>query len=169
MVSVTSKGPTSLITFSAQQQDYDLNNYLSRKQAESDRVTGVYVHEKCRRDYNNRKRILSLKPESELKKLKIETRKSTENFDQLLHCFLCGKACAQDLKHPKRIDCHYALTFEVRNTILRNCHQRIDEHRDDEWAPQVQGRVYSCIDFVAAEARYHAACYTRFSARKLAQ
>ena len=81
MVSVTSKGPTSLITFSAQQQDYDLNNYLSRKQAESDRVTGVYVHEKCRRDYNNRKRILSLRPESELKKLKIETRKSTENFD----------------------------------------------------------------------------------------
>ena len=57
MVSVTSKGPTSLIKFSAQQQDYDLNNYLSRKQAESDRVTGVYVHEKCKRDYNNRKRI----------------------------------------------------------------------------------------------------------------
>ena len=33
-------------------------------------------------DYNNRKRISSLKPDSELKKLKIETRKSTtENFN----------------------------------------------------------------------------------------
>ena len=169
LVSVTSKGLTSLIAFSAQREDYDLNNYLSRKQAESDRVTGVYVNEKCRRDYNNRKRISFLKPDSQLKQLKIETRKSTENFDWLLHCFLCGKTCAQDLKHPKRSDCHYASTFEIKNTILRNFRQRIEKHRDDEWALQIQRRVYSCIDFVVAEARYHAACYTRFSTRKLAQ
>ena len=141
LVSVTSKGLTSLIAFSAQREDYDLNNYLSRKQAESDIVTGVSVHEKCRRDYNHRKRISSLKPDSELKKLKIETRKSTENFDCLLHCFLCGKTCAQDRKHPKRSDCHYTSTFDIRNTILRNCLQRIEEHSDDEWALQVQRRV----------------------------
>ena len=30
---------------------------------------------------------LSLKPESELKKSKFETRKSTENLSWLLHCF----------------------------------------------------------------------------------
>ena len=53
LVSVTSKKLTSQITFSAEREDYDLNNYLSRKQAESDRVTGVYVHEKCRKNYNN--------------------------------------------------------------------------------------------------------------------
>ena len=123
LVSVTSKGLTSLIAFSAQREDYDLNNYLSRKPAESDRVTAVYVYEKCRRDYNNRKRISSLKPDSELKKLKIETRKSTENFDWLLHCFLCAKTCAHDPKHPKRSDCHYASTFEIRNTILANSKQ----------------------------------------------
>ena len=81
LVSVTSKGLSSLIAFSAQREDYNLSNYLSRKQAESDRVTGVDVHEKCRRDYNTRKRISSLKPGSELKKLEIETRKATENFD----------------------------------------------------------------------------------------
>ena len=121
LVFVTSKGLTSLIAFSDQREDYDLNNYLSRKQAESDRVTGVYVHKKCRKDYNNHKRILSLKPDSQLKKVKIKTRKSTENFDWLLHCFLCGKTCAQDPKHPKRSDCHYASTFEITNTILRNC------------------------------------------------
>ena len=138
LVSVTSKKLTSLTTFSAEREDYDLNNYLIRKQAESDRVTGVYVFEKCRRDYNNRKRVLSLKPDSELKKLKIETRKSTENFDWLLYCFLCGKTCTQDPKHPKRNYCHYASTFEIRNTILRNGRQRIEEHRDDEWALQVQ-------------------------------
>ena len=141
LVSVTSKKLTSLTTFSAEREDYDLNNYLSRKQAESDIVTGVSVHEKCRRDYNHRKRISSLKPDSELKKLKIETRKSTENFDCLLHCFLCGKTCAQDRKHPKRSDCHYTSTFDIRNTILRNCLQRIEEHSDDEWALQVQRRV----------------------------
>ena len=107
-----------------------------------------------------------LKPDSELKKLKIETRKSTENFDWLLHCFLCGKTCTQD---PKQSDRHYASTFEIRNTILRICCQRIEEHRDNEWALQAQRRVYSCIDFVVTEAHYHAACYIRFSARTLAQ
>ena len=34
---------------------------------------------------------------------------------------------------------------------------------------QIQRRVYSWIDFLAAEARYDAGCYTRFSARKQAQ
>ena len=168
LLSVTSKGLSSLIVFSAQREDYDLNNYFSRKQVESDRVTGVYVHEKCRRDYNNRKRISSWKPDPELMKLKIETRKFTENSDWLLHCFLCGKTCAQDPKHPKRNYCHYASTFKIRNTILRNYRQRTEEHWD-EWALQVKRRVYICINFVAAEARYHAACHTRFSARKLAQ
>ena len=100
-ISVTSKGLTSPIAFSAQREDYDLNNYLSRKQAERDRLTGVYVHEKWRREYNNCKIMLPLIPDSELKKLKIETRKSTENSDWLLHCFLCGKTCAQDPEHPK--------------------------------------------------------------------
>ena len=89
--------------FSAQREDHDLNNYLSRKQAESDKVTGVYVHKKCRRDYNNHTRISPLKPDSELKKLKIETRKLTENFSWLLHCFLYGMTCAQDPKHPNEV------------------------------------------------------------------
>ena len=67
LIYVTSKGLRSLIVFSVQREDYDLNNYLNRKQAESDRVTGVYIQEKHRRDYNNRKRISPLKPDSELK------------------------------------------------------------------------------------------------------
>ena len=72
-------------------------------------------------------------------------------------------------KHPKWSDGHYASTFEIRNTILHNCSQQIEEHREDEPALQVQRQVYSCIDFVAAEAWYHTACYTGFSARKQAQ
>ena len=74
LVSVTSKGLTSLIGFSAQ-RDYDLNNYLRRKQAESDKVAGVYVHEKCRRDYNNRKRISSLKHDSNRKNRSLKQEK----------------------------------------------------------------------------------------------
>ena len=58
--------------FSVQREDYDLNNYLNRKQAESDRVTGVYIQEKRRRDYNNRKRISPLKPDSELKSWRLK-------------------------------------------------------------------------------------------------
>ena len=117
LVSVTSKGLTNLIEFSAQREGYNLNNYLSRKPAESHKITGVYIHEKSRRNYNNCKRFSSLKPDSELKKLKFETRKSTENFNWLLHCFLCGKTCEQDTKHPKRSDCQYASTFEIRNSL----------------------------------------------------
>ena len=75
LVSVTSKGLTSRIGFSVKREDYDLKNYLSRKRAESDKVSSVYVPEKCGKDYNNRKRISSLKPGSELKKLKFETKK----------------------------------------------------------------------------------------------
>ena len=87
----------------------------------------------------------------------------------VLLSLLCGKTYAQDPKHPKQSDCHYASTFEIRNTNLHNCLQQIDEHRDDKFVLQVQRRLYSCIDFVAAEARYHAGCYTRFSARKQAR
>ena len=50
----------------------------------------------------NSKRISSLKPDSELKKPKSETGKSTENFNWLLYCSLYGKTCAQDPKHPER-------------------------------------------------------------------
>ena len=132
LVSVTSKRISSLNPFSAQREDYDLSNYLSRKQAESNRVTGVYIYEKCRGHYNNRKRISSLKPDSELKELKIEARESNENFDWLLDCFLCGKMCTQNPKHPKQSDCHYASTFEIRSAILRNCRHRREEHRYDE-------------------------------------
>ena len=154
---------------SAQREDYNLNGYLNRKQSESNKITGVYVHEKCRKDYNNRKRISSLKPDSELKKQKIETINSTENFNSLLRGYYVERHAHRIRNTRKRSDCHYASTFEIRHTILRNCHQWREENRDDEWVLQVQRRVYSCIDFVAPEARYHAACYTRFSARKLSQ
>ena len=160
------KGPSSLIEFSAQREDYNLNDYLSKKQADKNKTTGVYVHETCRRDYNNRKIISSLKIDSEAKMPRIETRKSTEHFNWLLHCFLCAKPCARDPKHPKRSDCHYASTIEIRNTILSICSQKLDACKDDEWAVNVQRRVYSCIDFVAAEARYYSSCYTRFSTKK---
>ena len=82
----------------------------------------------------------------------------------------CIVFCVERHAHdPKQSDRHYASTFEIRNTILHICCQKIEEHRDDEWALQVQRRVYSCIDFVVTEAHYHAACYIRFSARTLAQ
>ena len=108
---------------SAQREDYNLNGYLNRKQSESNKITGVYVHEKCRKDYNNRKRISSLKPDSELKKQKIETINSTENFNSLLRGYYVERHAHRIRNIRKRSDCHYASTFEIRHTILRNCHQ----------------------------------------------
>ena len=40
------------------------------------------------------------------------------------------------------------------------CSQRIDD-----WAREVKYRVLDCHDFVAAEARYHNSCYSRFFLR----
>ena len=111
---------------------------------------------------------LPLKPESELKKSKFETRKSTENLSWLLHCFYVENMHAVSETH-KWSDCHYGLSFEIKKTVLRNCHQRLEEHRDDECALEVQRRLHSCIDFVDAETCYYTACYTRFSARKKAE
>ena len=166
LVSVTRKGLASLIEFSSERKDNNLNEYFNRKYAENKKITGVYVHEKCRRDYNNRKRVSSIQTEAEVKKPKFDTRISTEFFSWKQHCFLCVKVCAVDPKHPDRSDCHHASTLEIRASILRICRQRFDENKDDEWTLQVQRRVNSCIDLVAAEARYHSACYTRFSSKK---
>ena len=69
-----------------------LNNYLNIKQAESDKVTSVHVHEKYRSDCNNRKKISSLKPGSELKN--VWNRKIYWQFQLVTALFpMCKDKC----------------------------------------------------------------------------
>ena len=46
------------------------------------------------------------------------------------------------------------------------CNKRICENETDSWAIAVQTKINGCLDFVAAEARYHGNCYLRFSGVK---
>ena len=48
-------------------------------------------------------------------------------------------------------------TFELGQKILAQCAQR-----SDDWALEIQGRMHSCNDLIAAEAVYHKVCHSRF-------
>ena len=74
-------------------------------------------------------------------------------------CFYCGTECIFDKKHPDRNQ-----FIEVR-TISTNIHKQtlaICEARDDVTSKTVETRLLSVNDLVAAEARYHISCRTKF-------
>ena len=85
VVLVTDRGEASLKEFSKLRQN---SIVLSRLEEYEE----VYVHENCRKWYNNKKRI-----ESEQRKLNLPeetsskaTRTATQSFNWRLNCFLCG-------------------------------------------------------------------------------
>ena len=43
------------------------------------------------------------------------------------------------------------------------CNKRIGGNPNDDWALEDKGRITNCVDFVAAEARYHPDCRIGFS------
>ena len=49
---------------------------------------------------------------------------------------------------------------------MKRCRQRIEEDSTDQWAIDVLSRVEGCVDFVAAESRYHSNCLLRFNLNK---
>ena len=51
----------------------------------------------------------------------------------------------------------------IKNTVLKNCDDRISKDCNDSWAIEIKGRVHDCVDFVATEARYHQNCRALFS------
>ena len=46
--------------------------------------------------------------------------------------------------------------------MLNICKDRLRNNPDDQWALEVQSNIFHCIDFVAAEARYHHNCQLTF-------
>ena len=153
LVAVTERGKVSLIDFAKLRENEEVLNVLAGEEQH-------YVHETCRKWFNNRKRIASEKKNSEVesKKKKAGTRNSLNYFDWKKNCFLCG-----DCIHEKRKDWHAAQTLTIRETILKNCETRLTQIPEDLWTLEVKGRVNDCVDFVAAEARYHQYCRAVFS------
>ena len=74
---------------------------------------------------------------------------------------LCSEKAEIDYRHPERNKIHYVTTLPMRDRLLECC-----EKRGDAWASEVQNCLCGCIDLVAAEAIYHANCYSRFLLNK---
>ncbi len=73
----------------------------------------------------------------------------------------CSKSVVVDLRHPERTKVGRVSTIPIRSRILECC-----QERRDEWAAEVENRILSCINLVAAEAVYHDFCRTRFMVKK---
>ena len=90
------RGVSAFIEYSKLRKDEQLEPFLE----ESIRLNiQVYVHEECRRWYNNKRR-LTVKSNGMVKKKK-ETRQSIESFDWRINCFLCGDACTENKKNAQ--------------------------------------------------------------------
>ena len=146
LIRLTDRGVNSIIEFSKLRNDHHIPEKLKENQES-------FVHEECRKWYNNRKRIASSKKELLPKK----TRLSITSFDWKNNCFFCSKP----VNHKS--EWHMAETLTLKTTILKNCDDRIFNDSSDAWALEIKGRVNDCIDFVASEARYHQNCRALFS------
>ena len=52
--------------------------------------------------------------------------------------------------------------MEIRKTIETRCEERMRENTEDQWAPEVLGRVKDCSHFVVADGYYQVNCYAQF-------
>ena len=66
--------------------------------------------------------------------------------------------CLFDEKHPDRNKPTRGEKKPYRDSVLERCRER-----DDVEAREIERRVLSCSDFIAAEARYHESCRNRFN------
>ena len=160
LVKVTERGIKGLITFSKLRKHQELEICLHKCLEES---KPVHVHEECRKWFNNKRRIEN---DNEIQTEKKKTRKSTEGFNWKKACFICSKECSFDPKNPSRKNWHLASTFQIKTNTLETCKSRLQKDNDDKLALEVQSRISNCIDFIAAEARYHTQCMSLFKSEK---
>lgn len=150
------KGLQKILDYSLRVRDDVLYQYLQEGQQKG---KAIRIHENCQKYvYNELKRKSSAnKRSASTKGAKLVTRASVTRFDWKQNCFFCGEPCAFDEKHPGRNRFRLAETLPFRDKVLNTC-----QERNDIWAEDVKRRVVDCLDFVAAEARYHKACSEKF-------
>ncbi len=159
-ITVAEKGMKSLISFSKQHGDSLLYDHLTECISKIP-VGKVLVHQACRRDYTNKRRASWLSSEKEKPPEAKRLRSSTVSFHWKENCMLCGKKAKTDNRHPVRNKIHSVTTISMHDKLLECC-----DKRGDAWASEVKTRLCGCIDLVAAEAIYHANCYSLFLLNK---
>lgn len=83
--------------------------------------------------------------------------RSSSTFNRKCECFLFGESATVDVRHPERYVVRSAQTLMIRTNMLQVCRER-----NDSSAHEVQGRLETCSDLVAAEAVYHVTCHRVF-------
>jgi len=150
----------SLISFSKERGHAVLHNHLTECISETP-IGKVLVHKACCRDFTNRRRASCLTLEEDQLPQAKRLRSSTVSFNWKENCMLCGEKAEIDHRHPEQNKIHSVTTLPMHEKLLECC-----EKRGDAWASEVQNRLCDCIDLVAAEAIYHANCYSRFLLNK---
>ena len=151
------EGRSKLMECCVKRGDSELGMYLSSDPAV------VNIHEDCRREYQyvaaqQLKRCASANDVTDDAGNVKFLRSSIESFEWKQNCVLCGKSAVVDRKHPDRSSVHIVKSDQIMHNMLRICDERCDE-----WAFEVQGRLLTCGDLHAADARYHKKCHWSFS------
>ena len=126
-----------------------------RKKIKNGSKSTIQFHNVCRKNYTNKRRLSQAKPATQIS--------SRTKY----HCFICSEQCIS--KKRKRGHWQIVGTVAMRENMLEKCKQRIEADATDQWAVDALARVEDCVDFVAAESRYHSNCLLRFNQNKASE
>jgi hypothetical protein len=157
----------------AKVQEKGLNNILKTSEKIKDGFKDIvkkielpiWVHRSCRALYINPRKVQQQKRKHEGDEVTPRKKTRTEDlsdFDIKKNCLFCGD------KLPKYSNSNYlpgtSHQFETIEAISPI--QKIALARNDKWGHEVHVRIQNIGDLVAAEAKYHISCKTRFSLSK---
>ncbi|CAC5372575.1 unnamed protein product [Mytilus coruscus] len=84
---------------------------------------------------------------------------SKSHFSYKDHCLFCGKEVQKCKLKGNDV-------FPVRTDDFQRRIEQVCNDRDDEWAPEVRGRLECISDLHAADALYHQTCSVNFRTSK---
>ena len=93
---------------------------------------------------------------------KLREYRTLEGFSWKEQCFICGKECKEDKRHPDRRPIYQVTFLHYRETILNISNFR----KEDPWGLEVKRRIINCIDLVPEKIRYHDDCHAKFTSGK---
>ena len=154
IIEITPKGVGTLKAFCHKRQTIELLNAVEEK--EKHPYSKIKVHKICRRNFTDPKRISPPAVNQSTFSPKKKKLRSSVSFNWKEQCLICTSTAIYDERHHDRTDVQQARTIEIRDKLLKRCSER-----GDRLSLELQGRIQSCIDFVAVEAVYHRSGYQR--------
>lgn len=139
-----------------------LNNASQERQGTVFSKPGDVVHQQCRRNFTDKRRILQAKRKQtyETDNMDAVELRSKSIFDFKNHCIFCCKP-AKVNKQKRGNDVYPVRTMDFHSKILQVCIER-----NDSWGNQVKGRIHSVNDLHASDAIYHQPCSINFRTLK---